>query len=269
MQQKSFRKRLMWQLAAGRMLRKAAAVHYTTAEEKRLAEGSLSLERGVVIPLGVKNENEQSSDPAFLDRYPEIQNKPYILVLSRLHPKKNLEMLIGAFASLTQRQELSDWRLAIAGEGDTQYSTKLRSVAAESSARDRITFLGWIEGEMKMSAVARASLFALPSLQENFGIAAAEAMAAGVPVIVSDRVNLAAQIAGAGAGWVAPPDQDNFIRTLADAMLDDESRTRRGCAAKRFVESNLSWEATAVALSNLYSSLVSRGCVAEASVATI
>ncbi|HXU38805.1 MAG TPA: glycosyltransferase [Blastocatellia bacterium] len=259
MRQKGLRKRLMWQMAAGRMLRGAAFVHYTTSEEKKLAESSLALDRGVVIPLGIDLDEIRSQAAAgvFREAHPSLGDKPYILALSRIHSKKNYELLIETFLSLAKRPELDRWRLVIAGDGDDDYLSSLRALSERLSGRDRVIFTGWLEGVRKASALQNASLFALPSQQENFAIAAAEALACGVPVLVSEHVNLAPEIVRARAGWVASLDGDDFSRALMEAMSDDDERERRGAAGKLYGES-LSWTKSAEELRNLYSRIPSR-----------
>lgn len=255
MRQKALRKRLMWQMAAGRMLREAASIHYTTDEERRLAESSLGLDHGVVIPLGVDLEAIQRAtvEASFREHHPALGERPYVLALSRIHPKKNIELLIESFLELTKRPELSQWRLVIAGEGDSSYLARLRALA---QSRDAIIFAGWIEGAMKASAIQQASLLASPSRQENFGVAAVEALACAVPVVVSEHVNLASEISRANAGWVASLERANFSRVLAEAMMSGEERQRRGRAGKLFVEQNLSWEHAARELERLYSAVI-------------
>ena len=258
MRQKALRKSLMWQMAAGRMLRGAAFVHYTTSEEKKLAESSLAIDRGVVIPLGIDLDEIRSQAAAgvFREAHPSLGDKPYVLALSRIHPKKNYELLIESFLSLAKRPELDRWRLVIAGDGDDDYLSSLRALSERLSGSDRVIFTGWLEGVRKASALQNASLFALPSRQENFAVAAAEALACGVPVLVSEHVNLAPEIARARAGWVASLDVEDFSRALIAAMSDDDERKRRGAAGMLYGES-LSWAKSAEELRNLYSRIPS------------
>lgn len=259
MRQKVLRKRLMWQMAAGRMLRGAAFVHYTTSDEKKLAESSLALDRGVVIPLGIDLDGirNPASPGIFRDTNPSLGNRPYVLALSRIHPKKNYELLIETFLQLAKRPELERWRLVIAGDGDSDYLSSLRALSERRAGSDKIIFAGWLEGIAKASALQDASLFVLPSRQENFAIAAAEALACGVPVLVSEHVNLAPEIARARAGWVASLDPEEFSRALAEAMSNDDERELRAAAAKSYGES-LSWTKAAEELRKLYSGIPSR-----------
>ena len=176
LRQKPFRKRLMWTLAASRMLRGAAAVHYTTAEEKRLAETSLGINHGVVIPLGIEGHlDTQTPDDEFRQKYPQLADNPYILVLSRIHPKKNLESLLSAFSTSTLRPGLERWHLLIAGEGEPGYVASLRRLAEKNEVSETVIFTGWLSGTAKAAALEGAALLALISHQENFGLCAAEA----------------------------------------------------------------------------------------------
>jgi glycosyltransferase involved in cell wall biosynthesis len=104
----------------------------------------------------------------------------------------------------------------------------------------------------------------LTSYQENFGICAVEALACGVPVIVSPQVNLAPEIETTGAGWVAPLEQGAIERTLADVLSDDEGRARRGVAGSELVRRKFSWEVIADKLVSVYEASI-RNAPARAS----
>jgi glycosyltransferase involved in cell wall biosynthesis len=257
MAQKPIRKQLMWHIAAGPMLRGAAAVHYTAKEEQQLAERSLGIGRGFVIPLGVEAEKLRDSGPAgiFRARHASLGDRPYILALSRIHPKKNLELLLDVFLSLAGRPEFEPWRLVIAGDGESDYVKSLQALVTERGGADKVIFPGWLGGAEKSSALQSAALFALTSHQENFGIAVVEALACGVPALVSEHVNIAPEIAGRGLGWVTPLDRAIFSDTLARALGDAEGRTRRGREGQQFVARQFSWAKVAAQLADLYESV--------------
>ena len=86
-----------------------------------------------------------------------------MFVLSRLHPKKNLDVLIEAFLSLVQSPQFADWRLVLAGDGPTDYVSMLKSESRASSYKDRITFTGWLEGDEK-NAVLGGAVVAGPAV---------------------------------------------------------------------------------------------------------
>ncbi|HYG82124.1 MAG TPA: glycosyltransferase, partial [Pyrinomonadaceae bacterium] len=203
--------------------------------------------------LGV--EAKDAGAGGFWHRHPEFGDGPYVLALTRLHPKKNLEALIAAFLSLSAREDFARWRLVVAGDGEEDYVARLKRSAAGSS---RIIFTGWLGDEDKALALRGAELLALPSCQENFGLCVAEALACGVPAVVSRRVNLAAEIEEARAGWVTGLEQHELERTLAEAMSDRLERERRGRAGREFASRHLAWPQVSSDLVALYQSVINR-----------
>ncbi|HEU5460201.1 MAG TPA: glycosyltransferase [Pyrinomonadaceae bacterium] len=252
MTQKSVRKRVFWQVAGKAMLRRAAAVHYTTDAEKNATESLLGLNHGKVIGLGI--EIDGSAKEELAQHFPALAQQPYALVMSRLHPKKGLDVLIDAFLSLVQREKFAHWRLVIAGDGPSDHVSKLKEMTASS---DRILFTGWLDGEQKEAVLSGASLLVLPSHQENFGMCVMEALARSVPVLVSPHVNLADEIVLANAGWIATVDKDALTTRLAEALGDDEERLVRGRAGKQ-LSMKYSWESAAKNLKDLYVEVMSR-----------
>ena len=246
MRQKSLRKRFFWQFLVARMLHDAAAVHYTSEVEKLSTERLLGLNHGKVIPLGIEANRSQSNGR---------RGEPYVLVLSRLHPKKGLDVLIDAFIALVQAGKLSNWRLVIAGDGPSDYVSKLKGAASQQS--DRIEFTGWLDNDKKHAMLDGASLLALPSHQENFGLCVMEALSHSVPVLVSPDVNLATEIVSANAGWVAAVDKDALTAKLAEALSDEDELIKRGRAGKQ-LSRRYSWENTATGLVSLYTEILTQ-----------
>ena len=243
MTQKSLRKRLFWQLLGKAMLEHAAAVHYTSEVEKLSTEGHLGLIHGEVIALGINANNSNYNGRS--------RGEPYVFVLSRLHPKKGLHVLIDAFLALAEQGKLANWRLIIAGDGLAGYVAKLKAKVAASPQRNRIVFTGWLDEEKKHAMLGGASLLALPSHQENFGLCVMEALSHAVPVLVSPNVNLAAEIVSANAGWIAAVDKDALTEKLIEALSDDDELTKRGRAGKQLSQ-KYSWEHTATELIKVY-----------------
>lgn len=236
MRQKSLRKQLFMRLGVDSMLRNAAAIQYTARGEKSAVEGAMGYGRGVVIPLGVDGVSSDNARDEY--EYPGAQtpgwcDKPYVLFLSRLHHKKGLEILLEAFLKLTKAEELTAWRLVVAGDGDSSYVASLKQKVNALEGDGRVIFTGWLEGPGKARALRGASLMALPSYQENFGICLVEAMAYSVPVIISPQVNLAPDVEEAGAGWIADLDVASLSAVLREAMLDAKERRKRGDAGRR------------------------------------
>jgi glycosyltransferase involved in cell wall biosynthesis len=98
-----------------------------------------------------------------------------------------------------------------------------------------------VSGDLKAELLTKADLFVLPSYYENFGIAVAEAMAAGVPVVISDRIHIAEDIQQAEAGWVGPLEVGAIASLIASALLDPNERKRRGSNAKAYAEKHYNW----------------------------
>jgi glycosyltransferase involved in cell wall biosynthesis len=260
LRQKHLRKRLLWHVGARSMLQQATAIHYTTSEEQRLVETSLGLGRGIVIPLGVEEALLEVSSGAasFRCRYPSLEQEPYVLVLCRLHPKKGLELFLEVFLEVTHEEEFRQWRLVIAGEGEIGYVASLKRLVREQGGQDRVLFSGWLDGAEKAAALREAALMVLPSHQENFGLSVVEAMACGVPVLLSTQVNLAAEVETAGAGWTVPLERTALLEALAKALREDSERVRRGKAGHELVCHRFLWSAVAVELAALYDAIVQR-----------
>jgi len=255
---KRLRKRLLWYLVVKQMLRGAAAIHYTTEEERRLAEDALGLRRGAVVPLGVDEEVLKAPvDPGiFRERYPVLGNDPYVLALCRLDPKKGLELLLDAFLELIRQKEFQHWRLVVAGDGKATYVAYLKRLVQERKGNAHILFTGWLAGSLKIAALKGAALFVLPSYQENFGLAVVEAMACGVPVLVSTHVNLAQEVQTAKAGWVVMLERSAILRKLTEALRDEGERAWRGVAGQKLVRSRFRWSAIATELNQMYRSVI-------------
>jgi glycosyltransferase involved in cell wall biosynthesis len=247
--QKPLRKRVLLALNGRKALAEAAAVHYTAIGEQRLVERVFDTKAGFVVPLGI--------DDAILDEVPiseaDRHRGPYVLALSRLHPVKALDTLIDAFSdthTIARR-----WRLVIAGDGDDGYVRKLKVRAAESAAATAIEFRGWVDGDAKRDLLRGASLYALPSHHENFGVSLAEALARGVPAVVSSDVLISDDLAAANAAWVTANDRAALATTLLQAMTDEDVRAEKSIAARQFAR-DLAWPRVASRLMDIYASLL-------------
>jgi glycosyltransferase involved in cell wall biosynthesis len=256
LKQKSFKKKTIWHLGVRRMLKGASAIHYTTTTEKELAEESLGLNHGVVIPLGIDSESTNGAKLKESQGEPPSPS-PYILVLSRLHPKKGLELLLPAFLSLVRRDEFKEWKLVLAGDGDAEYVQSLRDLVEKEKGNEHVIFAGWLEGNRKEAALRNASLLALTSYQENFGLCVIEALAYGVPVVVSADVNLAGEIAAANAGWITEVSASAIEKSLSDAMISESERLKRGKNGRELA-SHFAWPGVTDQLLELYSSITAR-----------
>ncbi len=214
---KHLKKWLYWPWADYRVLRDAAAVLFTAGEEARLAAQSFWLYRAkpAVVGYGVA-----LGDPSLLGRaeeftaaWPQTQGKRIVLFMSRLHPKKGGDLLIEAFAQVADHDP--SLHLVMAGPDDRSgVRAGLEALAASLGVAHRITWTGMLSGSAKWSALKAAEVFALPSHQENFGIAVVEALAMGVPVLISDKVNIWREIVDGDAGFAASDTIAGTVQSL-------------------------------------------------------
>jgi glycosyltransferase involved in cell wall biosynthesis len=250
--QKALRKKVFWRGGIENMMRNAAAIHYTSKSEQDAVEESLGLNHGCVVPLGVDLTSTESADYAddSFRKLVKLEHHPYVLVLSRLLPTKGIDILLDAFLSLV-RNGLSDWRLVLAGNGPSDYVASLKETVTKQNATERVLFPGWLSGDLKMSALQGASLLALPSYHESFGLCIMEALACGVPVLISPHVNLAPEIEAAGAGWIAQVSKTSVEQSLLDALSSRDALIRRGAAGREFA-AKFEWPRVAEQLVDLY-----------------
>lgn len=203
---KHLKKWLYWPWADYRMLRDARAVLFTTEEERRLARRSFALyranERVVSYGTAAPPADRERLRAAFLAAHPALAGKRLLTFLGRIHPKKGCDLLIHAFAHASRA--LDDVHLLFAGPGSDAMLGALRAAANEAGIAQRITWAGMLTGDVKWGAFHASEAFVLPSHQENFGIAVVEALGCGVPVLISDKVNIWREVAADGAGFVAP-----------------------------------------------------------------
>lgn len=252
MRQKPLKKWLFWQVRGKQMLTGAAAIHYTSTSEKEATERSLRLNHGRVVPLGT---DEYITNVPLQDT--TVESHPYVLVLSRLHPKKGLDVLLEAFSGVVKESPFNDWRLILAGDGDDAFVRLLKTRAAEDMANGIVVFSGWVDGAKKRALLESASLLALPSYDENFGVCVIEALACGVPVLVSPHVSLAQEIGAANAGWVANVDKSSLATALREALTSQSERCHRGAAGKK-LSAAFTWAKIAPRLFKLYEEVIAK-----------
>jgi len=254
-QRRPWLKRLSLRFVEGPILRHAAAVHFTAEAEMAEAEALGIPMRSVVIPLGVEPLTAGSiGRRAFFDLYPQLANKRIVLFLSRLDAKKNVEGLLTAVSSLAE--ESPNLRLLIAGDGRPAYVAGLKKLADALGLADRVVWAGHLDGDLKSAALAAAHVFALPSFSENFGIAAAEALLAGLPCVLGKGVAIADDVAQAGAGLAVLPELEEIARALRTILDDGQLGAEMGRRAKALALERYSMEAMGKSLADLYSKIL-------------
>jgi glycosyltransferase involved in cell wall biosynthesis len=245
-------KRLSLFCIEGPLLRRAAAVQYTTEQEKEEASHLGFNRRAIVIPDPVDDiaEIDSASADAFLKFFHIAPARPIIVFVGRLHPVKGLESLIDAFS--LARAFCPDAVLVLAGDGEDDYVASLRQRASVLGLTGNIVWTGLLCHNLVPTALAAATICVLPSHSENFGIAAVEAMQAAKPVVVTTGVALHREITRAGAGVVVPPGATSLAQALVTLMTNPKMRASLGNRARQFASTTFSTAAVTRQLITLY-----------------
>jgi glycosyltransferase involved in cell wall biosynthesis len=241
-------KRLSVAMVERAILQSAAAVHFTSPTELEEAQAIGVPMRGVVIPLGLDADD---SPPAAPVQHAALAGRRVILFLSRLDPMKNLEALIDAVAASPMLR--STCALVIAGTGEPGYVAGLKARATAAGLSEHTLWLGHVEGVQKKAALATAEVFVLPSFSESFGIAAVEALLAGVPCVLGEGVAIAGAIERAGAGITVRPEAPAVAQALECLLGADPALGHAmGLRARQLADSDFSATVMAQRLIALY-----------------
>lgn len=227
-------KRLMLKLGVGKLLERAARIVFTTNDEAHKVTEYLGLNlRPFVVP-NIVESNGFASLPAFgafRKKYGIPEATRVLIHYGRITQKKGIEFAIKAVAAL--RRQGRDVMLAIVGGDAEGYKSVLQELLISLDIEEGVIFTGMVGREEGISAMVDSDLFVLASYSENFGMAVVEAMLCGLPVVISEHVGLAEDVANADAGVVVPlaDDAAPLIKALS-LLLDDDARrdflSRRG-----------------------------------------
>jgi len=224
---KHLQKTACWLAAERRVLRDARAVLFTCEEERLRGRRTFwpyqCRERVVGLGIARPEGDLAARKQEFYDSFPQAAGKRLALFLARIHPKKGCDLLIRAFARVAHADPLL--HLVMAGPDECGWRAELERLAAQLAVRSRILWTGPLYGSVKQGALCAADVLALPSHIENFGISVVEAMACGVPVLISNQVNIWREIESDGAGLAAPPNVDGMT-ALFQRWLDTSSSAR-------------------------------------------
>jgi glycosyltransferase involved in cell wall biosynthesis len=251
-------KRLYHELLGGRLLKAASSVIATSDQERQeLLDGGVADAKIVVRRNGIEIPGRLPPPGSFRKKWGISPNAKLVLFLGRLVSKKSPDLMLEVFSRWNERGNGSRGSvLVMAGpdEGDG-YRQHLEAMATQKGLRGRVLFTGPLYGDAKWSAFRDANVFVLPSQNENFGNTAAEAVACGTPVLVTDRCGIA-PLVDRRAGIVVPHDCSALEAGLAQ-ILDDPAlcaRLRGGCEG---VANALGWAEPVAQMQALYRELIS------------
>lgn len=213
LKQKKIKKKLALSLYQKVDLENACCIHATAAEE------AINIRK-----LGFKNPMAVIPNGINILNYPlklwTRKEKKVLAFLSRIHPKKGIELLLDAWSKIPL-EILSSWRIEIAGEGEPEYVKHLNHLLLTKFVNFDIKLVGPKYGENKIKFLHQADLFILPTFSENFGMAIAEAMACGVPVITTTGTPWI-ELKEQGAGWFVDSQEDALVKVLIEALKSDQ-----------------------------------------------
>lgn len=239
MRQKQIKKKIGLWLGYRGMLDGCAFLHVLNRDEAELVK-PLGLRCPVrIVPNGVFPTEYETSPPAggFYAEYPQLQGRPFVLFMSRLHHKKGLDVLAALFARVARVDP--DVVLVVAGPEEGAGDAFRKSVA-EAGLSDRVFVIGPIYGKTKRAALIDAACFCLPSRQEGFSVAITEALASACPVVITEGCHFP-EVAEVGAGFVTPLDAAELSRAVLEVLADTAAARQAGAAGRTLVFERFVW----------------------------
>lgn len=254
-----------WALNAGKLKKKLAMAlyQYNDLAKASCIHATAPMEAENIRKLGFKNPIAVISNGIDISEFPipdskQAKEKHTLLFLSRIHPKKGIELLIEAWQQLDVNIR-QNWTVQIAGNGEPDYIASLQRLIESRKLDKEITIVGPLFGVDKLKAYQQADLFVLPTYSENFGIVVAEALACGVPVITTKGTPWE-ELNTLNAGWWIDIGVEPLAENLRQAMqLTDAERQQMGMKGRKLVEENYSIESVASKMIQLYQWILKEG----------
>jgi glycosyltransferase involved in cell wall biosynthesis len=221
MAQRSAKKRVFMSLGAKTLLERAARVHSTAQAELDQSAKWFPKGEAAIVPylMDLEPYRHLPSKDLAREAFPVLTDgEPNILFLSRIHYKKGCEHLIRAMAKLAAKGVPG--KLILAGAGDDEYLTALKSLARELNIEKKVQFVGQVTGDTKFSLYRNADAFVLPTSQENFGLVLIEAMACGTPIITTKGVDIWRDVQSSGAATIVDQDADALASSIETLFSD-------------------------------------------------
>ncbi|MFN6481888.1 MULTISPECIES: glycosyltransferase [unclassified Nostoc] len=253
LQQSKRRKQTYFQLIEQANLNSSQTIHFTSQKEQQEVSLLELQTSNFVLPLGLSLPTQISDAPKRLRQKFNIPlNEPVILFLSRLHYKKGLEYLIPALSKLTHYH----FTFILAGNGTPDYEAQIESLLVSNGLRDRTLVVGFVEGETKDILMQGSDLFVLTSYSENFAVSVLEALAVGVPVLVTPGVALAAVVKENQIGYVPEMNVTAITDALENYFINPQQAKKMGDRARKLICENYTWDRIASKLISVYTDMI-------------
>ncbi|MBW4509731.1 MAG: glycosyltransferase [Scytonematopsis contorta HA4267-MV1] len=255
LQQKASKKQIYLNLIESVNLNQSQALHLTSRQEQQEIS-RLGLEiPSFILPHGLSISPKIEDARVRLRKQFNIPaDEPIILFLSRLHPKKGLDYLIPALGKLTHHR----FTFIIAGSGSPDYEAEVKSLLASHGIQNRTHFAGFVKGEIKDLFLQGSDLFALTSYSENFGVSVLEALAAGLPVLVTPGVALAELVTEKNLGYVAEMNIEEITKTLKQVLENPDEAQHTAQHARQLISECYTWDRIASSLSDFYTKITGK-----------
>jgi glycosyltransferase involved in cell wall biosynthesis len=249
-------KRLYLDTIGRPLLRRSAAVVFTAEQERQLARYSPKRPEWIVPNgLDLAGYRDLPLRGSFRAEFPAVDG-PFLLFLGRLSRQKGLDLLLHAFERVARaRPEL---RLVLAGPDHEGYEAHVRALVRQLDLERRVVFTGMLTSDRKLAAFVDADLFVLPSYFENFGSVIIEALACGLPVLISDQVNIHQELSAAGVATVVTCTVDAVTAGIESALADTHARGHIATAGPAVVRTHYSWDVVVPMLIDRYTRIARR-----------
>jgi len=244
-------------LFENRNINTCSALHFTAEREKELACGFLpKTAKALVIPLGISGDEfgKPIAYGLFRKKYPALEGKQIILFLGRISFKKGLDILIKAFADVSRKRK--GVALVIAGPDDEGFGRKVKSWVKKEGLQDDVVFTGMLRGQERLAAMKDSDVFVLASYSENFGLAVIEALAMGLSVVISDKVNIYKEIEQANAGVIVRNDPAQLSSAIMKLLEGEDLRRQLAANGRRLVRERFDWDIVAAQLIAAYKEIL-------------
>lgn len=253
LQQSARKKQIYLTLIERANLNHSQALHLTSLQEQQEVSGLNLNTPSFVLPHGISNPRTIPDAPLRLREHLKLSaDEPIILFLSRLHHKKGLDYLIRALSKLTDYR----FTFVLAGSGSPEYFSEIESLLETNNIRSRTHIAGFVQGEIKDLLIQGSDLFALTSHSENFGVVVLEALAAGLPVLVTPGVALASVVQQHKLGYVASLDVSAIVSAIENHLTNPQQAKEMGTRAHQLITEQYTWDSVATKLINTYTAII-------------
>jgi glycosyltransferase involved in cell wall biosynthesis len=249
LEQSARKKQIYLRLIERANLNYCRSIHFTAVQEQQEAAPLKLPVPSFILPHGLSIQPTIPNARQHLRQHLNLPaDEPIILFLSRLHPKKGLDYLIPALAQITDRR----FTFVLVGGGSPEYVAELQTLITANNIQDRTQCPGFVTGELKDLFLQGSDLFVLTSYSENFGVSVLEALAAGLPAVVTPGVALSDLVREQQLGYIPELDVLSISASIKKALEQPTTAKSMGDKARRFVLENYGWDSIASKLGTIY-----------------